>query len=81
MTSITIRNLSVDTKARLKRQAKAAGRSLEAHVRDLLDQAADRFPEPEKNSFPYDLVALVEPGEDILAFIDEQDQKQPLVEL
>ena len=81
MTSITIRNLPDDTKAKLKRQAMATGRSLEAHVRGLLDQAADRAPEPEKNAFPYDLIALVEPGEDILAFIDEQDEKQPVVKL
>lgn len=81
MSSITIRNLSGDTKAKLKTQAIASGRSLEAHVRGLLDQAADRLPKPQTKAFPYDLIALVEPGEDIAKFIDEQDQKQPTVEL
>jgi plasmid stability protein len=81
MSSITIRNLSDDTKAKLKRQAQASGRSLEAHVRGLLDQAADRLSKQQTKGFPYDLIALVEPGEDIEKIIDEQDQKQPVIEL
>ncbi len=81
MTSLTIRNLSDDTKAKLKYQAKARGRSLEAHVRGLLDQAADTTLQQERNAFPYDLIALVERGEDINVFIDEQDQEQPVIEL
>ena len=81
MTSLTIRNLSDETKAKLKKQAKTSGRSLEAYIRGLLDQAADTLPKPEKRAFPHDLIALVEPGEDIDSFIAEQDQKQPDVEL
>lgn len=81
MTSLTIRNLSDDTKAKLKEQAKASGRSLEAYVRGLLDQAADTPPNPEKMAFPHDLIALIEPGEDIDSLIEEQDQKQPVIEL
>lgn len=81
MASLTIRNISDNTKAKLKNQARTSGRSLEAHVRDLLDRAADTLPEPGKRSFPHDLIALVEPGEDIEMFIDEQDQEQSVIEL
>lgn len=81
MSSLTIRNLSDDTKAKLRKQAKASGRSLEAYVRGLLDQVADTRPERSRKSFPYDLIALVEPGEDIDTLIEEQDQKQPVINL
>ncbi|NBC15401.1 MAG: toxin-antitoxin system antitoxin subunit [Gammaproteobacteria bacterium] len=81
MTSITIRNLSEETKARLRQQAAASGRSLEAYVRTLLDQAAGA-PDPAPAArFPYDLVALVEPGEDIEPLIAERDDRQRPVEL
>jgi plasmid stability protein len=79
MASLTIRNLSDDTKAKLKRQAAVSGRSLEAYVRGLLEQTADTAPQPQ--GFPYDLMALVEPGQDIEGFIDEQDRTQPIVRL
>jgi plasmid stability protein len=81
MTSLTIRNISDNTKARLKIQAKARGRSLEAYVRGLLEQAADTLPAPDQKTFPDDLIALVAPGEDIEPYIEKQDQKQPLIEL
>lgn len=40
MASITIRNLNDDTKKRLRLRAAEHGRSLEAEVRDILDQTA-----------------------------------------
>jgi plasmid stability protein len=80
MASLTIRNLSDDTKVKLREQAKASGRSLEAYVRSLLDQAAAR-PRVGTKAFPHDLIALVEPGEDIEPLIEEQDQEQPVIEL
>ena len=40
MASITIRNLSDDTKKRLRKQAAENGRSLEAEVRSILDRTA-----------------------------------------
>ncbi len=42
MASITVRNLDDDVVERLKYKAKQNGRSLEAEVRELLKQAADR---------------------------------------
>ena len=44
MASITIRNLSPESKARLRRQADERGCSLEALARSILDQAADGTP-------------------------------------
>ena len=41
MASITIRNLSDDTKAKLLARAKRRGRSLEAELRTILDTAAN----------------------------------------
>lgn len=79
MTSITIRNLSPESKARLKRRAEARGCSLEALARSVLDQAAEEA--PESTRFPHNLVALVEPGEDIAPFIDGHRQRQEPVDL
>lgn len=74
MASITIRNLSAESKARLRRRAEQRGCSLEALVRSILDQAAEE--NPTATRFPHDLIALVEPGEDIEPFIDGHRQPQ-----
>ncbi len=81
MASLTIRDLSEDTKTKLKEQAQACGRSLETYVKGLLDQAAEQSGLRGQPAFPYDLLALVEPGEDIEVFIAEQDRAQPVVKL
>jgi plasmid stability protein len=81
MASLTVRNISDNTKAKLKIQAKAGGRSLEAYVRYILERTADSASTPGQEIFPQNLLALVEPGEDIEHFIETQDQKQPVVEL
>jgi plasmid stability protein len=81
MTSITVRNLSEETKTRLRQQAVASGRSLEAHVRTLLDQAAGAPSTVSAAHFPHDLIALVEPGEDIEPLIGEHDERQIPLEL
>jgi len=79
MASITIRNLSAESKARLRRRAEQRGCSLEALVRSILDHAAD---EPSSaGRFPHNLIALVEPGEDIEPFIQDHRQPQEPVEL
>ena len=80
MASITIRNLSVESKERLRRRAARSGRSLEALVRSILDQAAAEEPATSAR-FPHDLVAVVEPGEDIEPHIHAFDQPQSPVEL
>ncbi len=79
MASITIRNLSVESKTRLKRRAKERGCSLEALARSILDQAAED--PPPANRFPHNLIALVEPGEDIEPLIHEHRQPQEPVDL
>ena len=79
MASITIRNLSAESKARLRRRAAQRGCSLEALVRSILDGAAEEA--PSANGFPHNLIALVEPGEDIEPFIRDHRQRQEPVEL
>ncbi len=78
MASITIRNLSAESKTRLKRRAEERGCSLEALARSILDQAAEA---PAATGFPHNLIALVEPGEDIEPFIHEHRQPQEPVDL
>ena len=80
MASITIRNLSMESKERLRRRAARSGRSLEALARSILDQAAAEAPAALAR-FPHDLVAVVEPGEDIEPYIRAFDQPQSPVEL
>ena len=79
MPSITIRNLSPESKTRLKRRAEERGCSLEALARWILDQAAEEAPAATR--FPQNLIALVEPGEDIETFIREHRQPQEPVDL
>jgi len=79
MASIRIRNLSSETKAKLRRRAEERGCSLEALARSILDQAAEET--PPATGFPHNLIALVEPGEDIEPFIREHGQPQARVNL
>ena len=79
MASITIRNLSTESKARLRHRAEQRGCSLEALVRSILDDAAEQA--PPTGRFPHDLIALLEPGKDIDGFISEHRQPQEPVKL
>ena len=79
MASITIRNLSAESKTRLKRKAEERGCSLEALARSILDLAAEEASAATR--FPHNLIALVEPGEDIEPFIREHRQPQEPVDL
>ena len=79
MASITIRNLSAESKARLRRRAQQHGWSLEALVRSILDQAAEETPAATR--FPHDVIALVEQGDNIEPFIDGHRQPQRPVDL
>lgn len=79
MASITIRNLSAESKARLRQRAQQRGCSLEALVRSILDCAAEEAPPTVR--FPHNLLALVKPGEDIEPFIRGHRQPQEPVEL
>ena len=80
MASITIRRLSDESKERLRKRAERSGCSLEALVRSILDQAAQE-PIESTPPYPYNLMAVVEPGEDIEPYIREHDQQQRPVEL
>jgi len=79
MASITIRNLSAESKERLRRRAAHSGRSLEALARSILDQATAEEPAA-STGFPHDLVAVVEPGEDIEPHVRALDQPQSPVD-
>ena len=79
MASITIRNLSPESKAKLRRRAEQRGCSLEALARSILDQAAEDT--SDATGFPDDLIALVEPGDDIEPFLREQRQPQEPIDL
>ena len=79
MASITIRNLSPESKARLRRRAERQGCSLEVLARSILDQAAENT--RAATGFPHDLIALVEPGEDIEPFLSEHGQPRQPVDL
>lgn len=78
MASITIGNLSPESKAKLRRRAERRGCSLEAPARSILDQAEDTSV---ATGFPDDLIALVEPGDDIGPFLREHRQPQELIDL
>ena len=80
MASITIRNLSAESKERLRRTARQRGCSLEALARSILDAAArDAAHETAAPSrFPYDLISIVEPGEDIEPFLQDHDRPRLL---
>ena len=79
MASITIRNLSPESKAKLRRRAEQRGCSLEALARSILDQAAEDT--AVAIGFPDDLIALVEPGGDIEPFLREHRQPQEPIDL
>ena len=72
--SITICNVTAEPKARLRPRAQQRGSSLEALTRSILDRAAEET--PSARSFPQNLLALVEPGEDIEPFIREHGRRR-----
>ncbi len=79
MASITIRNLSAESKERLRRSARQRGCSLEALARSILDTAAEDS--VAASNFPHDLISTVEPGADIEPFINEHNHPQSPVNL
>lgn len=75
MASITIRNLSQESKERLRHRAAQRGCSLEALVRSILDRAAEEA--IVSTEFPHDLIAVIEPGEELEPLLRDHDQPQP----
>jgi len=79
--SLTVRNLSPETKTRLAVRARRRGRSLEAEVRAILDSAAEAQEEQDLD-FPHWLMAMLEPGDDDIApFLDEHRKPHPPLKL
>ena len=75
MASITIRKLSEGSKERLRRRAERSGLSLESLARSILDEAASEQPD-QSPGFPHDLIAIVEPGDDIETHMRSHDHAQ-----
>lgn len=67
--SLTVRNLSPSTKARLAQRARRKGRSLEAEVRAILDAAASEKAAAQED-FPDWFMSMIEPADDVADFID-----------
>ena len=67
MPDILIRNVSTQTKERLRRRAKRHGRSLEAELRETLENIAqeDRPAMQEKVGFGTWLASISRPGADL----------------
>ena len=61
MANLTIRYLSPESEAELRKRAELRGCSLEALARSILDEASGAKV-PEKR-FPYYLMEMIEPGE------------------
>ena len=79
MASLTIRSLSEESKENLRRRAEQRGCSLEALVRSILEEAASDTIDSAR--FPYNLIAMVEPGEGIEPVLRDHDQPQERVDL
>lgn len=79
MASITIRNLSAESKERLRRRADQRGCSLETLARSILDEAAGE--RVQSTRFPHDLMEVIEPGEEIEPLLQAHDQPQERVDL
>jgi plasmid stability protein len=67
MPDILIRNVSAQTKERLRQRAKRRGRSLEAELRETLESIAqeDRPATPKKVGFGTWLSSISRPGADL----------------
>lgn len=63
--------------------AKQRGCSLEALARSILESAAQDAARDAKQAlrFPHDLIAIVEPGEDIEPFLKDYDHPQASLDL
>ena len=73
MPDILIRNVSAQTKERLRRRAKRNGRSLEAELRETLENIAqeDRPATQEKIGFGTWLASISRPGADLSTILNK----------
>jgi plasmid stability protein len=79
MPDILIRNVSVQTKERLRRRAKRHGRSLEAELRETLESIAleDSPAAKEKVGFGTWLASISRPGADLSKIIAKARSASP----
>lgn len=72
MADILIRKVAETTKELLRRRAERRGRSLEADLREMLDQVAREEAEAPDDTAPFGswLVAISRPGADLDAALD-----------
>jgi plasmid stability protein len=80
MVSITVRRFSGGTDAELRALASGRGRSPEAYLRRLLAQAVSAAGSWRQSRCPHDLIAPLEPEQDIAPLIAEQGEKQAPVD-
>ncbi len=78
--SLTVRNLSPSTKARLATRARRKGRSLEAEVRAILDAAAQEKPTA-RDDFPEWFTGMVLPSDDVADFVEARRRPHEPVDL
>jgi plasmid stability protein len=81
--SIVVRNLSADTKERLRQRATRHKRSLGAEVRAILERAAQeaQSPSDEAECFPDWFIRMTRPGIDLDPAIDENRTSHEGMEL
>lgn len=73
MASLTVRQLSEETKSRLVARARRHNQSLEAEVRQILDRAAlQPLPADDIEGFPHWFVEGSRPGVDLDEVLSEQ---------
>ncbi len=83
MASIIVRNLSEETKERLRQRAVRHRRSLEAEVRSILERAAQagEAADDRNEPFPDWFIRITRPGVDLDPAIDENRTPHGGVEL
>jgi plasmid stability protein len=79
MPDILIRNVSAQTKERLRRRAKRHGRSLESELRETLENIAqeDRSSAQEKVGFGTWLASISRPGADLTKILAKARSASP----
>ena len=83
MASIIVRNLSEETKERLRQRAVRHRRSLEAEVRSILERAAQAGEAADDGNEPFPdwFIRITRPGVDLDPAIDENRTPHEGVEL
>lgn len=82
MASLTVRQLSEETKARLAERARRNNQSLEAEVRQILDRAAQQpLTSDDVEGFPYWFVEGSRPGVELDVILAEHRRPHAPIDL